>query len=338
MPKSKAPAKPVCTSVEITSRAFGPLAGSTGRVAEGLAQSLQRAGHAVVVTPAPTPFYGEFANDTADSIRARLSFERPDLWKRENGVMNFGVLEHPANGFPAQWEQGFNNVDVILCPSRWAVEGLEAFGGDINRATPMAFKYGIAEHEFPFERRTRKRAFRAIVSDTNVGATISNADAAVVAFKAAFGDREDVELVIRTANPLRHVDSRGARVRYEFGPRTPQELARLYHSCDVMLYTRSASAFGTTALEAIASGLPVIHSGETAMRDFADLGIVVDSRTVPAADGFGQWAEINVEALAAALRDFEQHYDAAMDEAEIDAMEVRERYAWDSDALVRLIR
>ena len=99
-------------------------------------------------------------------------------------------------------------------------------------------------------------------------------DVLLEAFKRAFPERDDVELVIKdfgaegiyrggAREPFHEHAASGALPRLSLisDELSSDELAELYRSCDVLVHPYRGEGFGMPVLEAMACGLPVIATG-----------------------------------------------------------------------------
>ena len=144
--------------------------------------------------------------------------------------------------------------------------------------------------------------------------------AALVAFRAAFGDRADRVLVLKVSHPahfpedfaeLRAAVAGAANIRLETRTMAPGEVHALTACADIVLSLHRSEGFGLVPAEAMLLGRPVVATGWSGNMDFMDAesAILVPFRLVPAHDPRGvleapgaMWAEPDVAAAAAALR------------------------------------
>jgi glycosyltransferase involved in cell wall biosynthesis len=156
-------------------------------------------------------------------------------------------------------------------------------------------------------------------------------DLLVDAWVEAFGPDDDVHLVVKDFGTASHYrgQTAGERLRAleqseDVAPVTyfdedmaPDELAALYRACDVFVTPYRGEGFCMPALEAMACGLPVIHTGIGPTNEFVpdDGGWAVPAERAPlrAASGLPELAgpgfvhEVDHDALVATLREVASH-------------------------------
>jgi glycosyltransferase involved in cell wall biosynthesis len=174
---------------------------------------------------------------------------------------------------PREWVELINrNVDELWVPSEFVRQMYVSDGVPPGRV--QAIPNGVDLVTFsPGEdaaATTQKRGTRFLF----VGGLIwrKGSDVLLEAFKQAFGDRADVELVVKDVGadgvyrgsderePFREYAASGALPRLTLlSDKLPEsELAELYRSCDVLVHPYRGEGFAMPVLEAMACGLPVI--------------------------------------------------------------------------------
>ena len=226
--------------------------------------------------------------------------------------------------FPRDWEKAFSLVSDIWAPSTFCFEALRRCAGlpssvGVSVVTPaIAMREDIVANRGLFGMRSG--CFTALVmADTLSSLTRKNPFGAMRAFRTAFGDRDDVELIVKTRNlDLSPATAKalqdevgGARnIRVLDGTLTDAERLVLIRSVDVLVSLHRAEGFGLTPAEAMALGTPVIATGWSGNMEFMgeDSGALVGYRLVPVQDGFGiyadprsRWAEPDLEQAAGLL-------------------------------------
>ncbi len=199
---------------------------------------------------------------------------------------------------PAQWvAEARANADRVWVPSRYVRDGFIAGGmppGMVevvpNGFDPARFSPDGAALELPR---------RAACTFLFVGGSIwrKGVDRLTAAWAEAFGPDDDVQLVIKDfgTNTWYRGQNAGADLR-RFAERTDiapvvyfdedlpaREVASLYRAADVLVVPYRGEGFCMPALEAMACGLPVIHTGTGPTAEFVpeDAGWALAAREVP---------------------------------------------------------
>jgi glycosyltransferase involved in cell wall biosynthesis len=322
--------------------AFG-VADGYGHVAERLSLGLEDLGVKVTLAGSPRPaghleaeriFRAE--REVAQTI---VYLSQPTSWSRQGRDRRaIGFSMYECTELPAIWYEKLRVVDEIWVPCEWN-RGI--FQSLTDRPVSVV-PFGVDAKAFKFKRRERGAKLRFLHFATVGSEYRKGADLAVAAFKAAFQDRDDVELVLRSTKPsmLQRDDP---RVSILHGLVTTEKLADFYRNFDALIYPSRGEGFGLIPLEAMATGMPAIHSGLTGMAEYADLGLLVDARPTTSMVGVGDvgrfqkvgtWYEPLVDSIVDRLREIDTNYDAVMDKAESDAASIAAHWTWDRAARV----
>jgi glycosyltransferase involved in cell wall biosynthesis len=177
-------------------------------------------------------------------------------------------------------------------------------------------------------------------------------DLLMEAWLQAFGPEDDVQLVVKdfgtsthyrgqtAGDQLRELAERpdAAPVTYIEDDMTPEQLAALYRACDVFVTSYRGEGFCMPALEAMACGLPVVHTGIGPTSEFVpeDGGWAVPAERAPlrsanglpelVAEGFVH--EVRVDALVEALRQAAADPDERRRRGD-SALERAQDYSWE---------
>jgi glycosyltransferase involved in cell wall biosynthesis len=182
------------------------------------------------------------------------------------------------------------------------------------------------------------------------------------AFRQAFGNDRTVQLVLK-ADDLQDIElherkkreltelvasSGMTNVELHWGNWPKERMAGLYNYCDAFVFPSRAEGWGLPALEAIATGLPIVstfYSGHTeflqhvrssllevefGLRPIDDLEY---SKFWPADAGNpGSWAHPSTASLVACLKAVRESYSTYGDAAAVNGSLVRERFSWSAAA------
>lgn len=308
---------PELVSASIVTATFGPL-DSIGRGAYAAANALQASGARIHIDGYPDrrEFGNEFVADERQSESCTaLDFRDPVLWQRDPSRRTIGFVNQPTSIAPVAWEIPMRRVDAVVVPSRWIAETVKPFARAVVAAPPV-------DPAYSFRPKVRGSVFRVVFCVAPGLEHRKGWDIARAAFLAAFGEQEDVELVVRSPYPIDLVTG-DRRIQLEVGRRSVDAMAHLYQTADVLLYPSRAQSFGGAALESMACGTPVIHTGATGMRAFTDRSMQVSHRAFPGLNGVGEWREAHVESIVDRLR---QAYAGTWPTAAADSAWVKERY------------
>lgn len=221
---------------------------------------------------------------------------------------------------PPVWRKAFRLVHEIWVPTHFVADALVSSGwrGTL-RIVPPPLRMPPPQPQPP--RRTHRHVLRVLtVFAYDSGFNRKNPLAAVAAFRQAFGDRDDVELVVKLrghsrsgeperqfaaaiapARNLRVVDATLDRAAY----------LELLRSADVILSMHRSEGLGLPLAEAMLMGKPVVATGWSGNLDFMsdDSACLVPARIIPAHDEDGRlaalhaaWADPSVDAAADWLR------------------------------------
>jgi glycosyltransferase involved in cell wall biosynthesis len=247
---------------------------------------------------------------------AQLDFLGGRHWR----VIGCWAWELPT--FPTGWERGFELVSDIWVPSVFTAEALRK-----HRQAPAV---AVIPHAIdPPAGIVADRARFGI--GPNVFAALTTADAlssfarknplgAIDAFRRAFGDRTDVQLIVKTRNLahspatakfIKEAIGGSSNIRLLDGTLAEADRWSLLRSVDALISLHRAEGFALGPAEAMSLGKPVIATGWSGNLDFMAAGsaLLVDYELIPVLDPFGvysdptaRWAEPNIAQAAELLR------------------------------------
>jgi glycosyltransferase involved in cell wall biosynthesis len=241
-------------------------------------------------------------------------------------VVGYWSWELPR--LPPGWTIGFPFVHHVWAPSPFTADAIR-----LDAPVPV----DVAPHPvcaeprpapvIPLERGHRERrahadtAFR-VVTMLNLasGYTRKNPLAAILAFRLAFGDRDDARLIVKVMHPEAHpagfasitaLANASRNVLVLGGQVDRARAVELAHGADAVLSLHRSEGFGLVLAEAMQAGVPVVATGWSGNMGFMDdrCAMPVEHTLVPARDPEGHyelpdtvWAEPSVEHAATALR------------------------------------
>jgi len=264
------------------------------------------------------------------------------------------ILPWEFGSAPRDWvEEVHRRVDRVWVPSAYVRDGYIESG--MPPGVIEVVPNGVDLERFSPEGPAFELPRPAGCTFLFVGGSIwrKGMDLLVDAWTEAFGPDDDVQLVVKDFGTGTHYrgQTAGDRLRalaerddvapviYLDEDMSPDELASLYRACDVFVTPYRGEGFCMPALEAMACGLPVIHTAIGPTREFVpeDGGWAVDAERAPmragaglpelAGDGYVH--EVKPEALVDTLRSVA----AAPGERRLRAASALARaqdYDWDS--------
>lgn len=222
----------------------------------------------------------------------------------------------------AVWREAFRLVHEIWVPTRFVADALRRSGATMPiRVVPHPVSVQRASPSPPRERSSRLRVLTVFAYDS--GFDRKNPIAAVEAFRMAFGDRTDVELIVkargrsRSGEPERRFAAAigdAANVRILGETFTREQYLDLLASADVVLSLHRSEGFGLVLAEAMLMGKPVVATAWSGNVDFmtAETACLVPATLIPAEDESdayrtieAHWADPSVPAAAEWLRRLE---------------------------------
>lgn len=248
----------------------------------------------------------------------------PTLFDQYGPLLEHGemvCLTHwESTAFPDGWVENLNrdNMKAVVVSANWVKDAMEAEGVKVPvHVVPL----GISD-VYQYYKRPARKVYRFLTFGDRF--TRKGWDVAVRAFAMAFGDRDDVELIIKTrdfgGNPqLVYPVGDGLMVwgghnfEYDGKPITNVhildedmdefELYELYKSVDCMVFPSRGEGFGIPPREFAATGGVSIVTRWWA-DDVEAWAYPVNYEMAPAwkghrdFEGLGEWAEPDVEHLA----------------------------------------
>lgn len=274
-------------------------------------------------------YEAENGNREPDTV---LHIGAPPDYKLVKGVRNVAMCWWPFSKIPPGWSRSLYGIESFIVPSPWCADGAD-FPNPNQRARIATL--GVDGDTFAVHPRVRDDVLRLMFFDTQADTWQSGGDIAIEAFTRAFpARREDVSLDVWSTRPenLNPTDER-VNLRRHIGD--DGDLVRLYHRYDGLIASQRGSAFGLVPTEAMATGMPVFHSGQGGYEGFADLGVLTGSHKRPVLRTVHDLAECFeplTDVLAEQLRQFDLRYDEFQAKALEDAITVRTRFSWESTA------
>jgi glycosyltransferase involved in cell wall biosynthesis len=218
----------------------------------------------------------------AEPFEARLLAEEAERWPGWEPRVRLEEVAAAADPVVEREAAEWSRADVIVCPSRFAVDSLGSLGIDPGKC--RVIPYGIDTDAFcPESRRSPDGKLNVLF------AGIVGLRKGVPYLLEALRLLDSKRVNCRVVGPI-HLD-RGRLDKFSrwvemLGPLPRSEIVRMYHWADVLAFPTICDSFGVVAAEAFACGVPVIstlNSGAI-VRDGKD-GFVVPIRDPDAIAG-----------------------------------------------------
>jgi glycosyltransferase involved in cell wall biosynthesis len=239
---------------------------------------------------------------------------------RGRPIIGYWAWELPT--VPPDWQAAVKFVHEVWVPSRFTAEALDKLLPGRVRVVPHPVAIATPtvapdRHGFGLPPDTV-----AVLVSFNLASSFErkNPLAAIAAFRAAFGDRNDRLLVLKVGYPdhfpadlarLRDAIGGSRNIRLDVGTLSPQCSRSLIASADIVLSLHRSEGFGLVPAEAMLLGKPVIATGWSGNMDFMDAScaVPIGYRLVPVTDPRGVydipgavWAEADLDETVEHLR------------------------------------
>ena len=231
---------------------------------------------------------------------------------------------------PSLWTDVLESMDVILAPSHFIADSVRSSLSE--RSVPMLLHYpqsvvapaGIVPNRKKWLQGRDPGLAVMFSFDAESDIERKNPAAAVMAFQAAFPERQDVALVLKVSRAtyasgpqwdvVQNAVSRDARVILIDEHLTKADLWELMASVDVYLSLHRSEGLGLGMMEAMALGKVVVATGWSGNMDFTDstTAMLVPYAMTPVSGvenlnylsaGHLSWADPDVERAAEILRE-----------------------------------
>lgn len=204
---------------------------------------------------------------------------------------------------PPEWLVALRYVDAVMVPSTYCRDIVARHTDKpvLVVAHPVTAAIGTGSLA---SKRAAQSPFR-VLSVFNCGSSLyrKNPFAAIDAFKAAFGDDPEAELLLKISDGAQHkadvalLQQRiagSSNIRIVDKLMSPDELDDLLRSADAYISLHRSEGFGLTIAEAILREVPVVVTGWSGNADFCppDLAWVVDHSLVPVNDPHPAYCDV----------------------------------------------
>lgn len=214
------------------------------------------------VAPAILKRKGEPRGDNCEIVLMPPHFI--NLFRSKKRVL-FTMYEHDK--LTKNWVTLCNQVDLNIVPCTWCKEVWQENG--IEAPTEIV-PLGLDVESWPYLIRPKRDSFTFLMVGTLLRR--KNPSTLIQAFLEEFKE-PNAKLIIKS---LEHLPitfhGEDPRVQIINESYSQEKLISLYRQADCFVYPSSGEGFGLPPLEAMSTGLPVIFTNATGMRDFARPG------------------------------------------------------------------
>jgi glycosyltransferase involved in cell wall biosynthesis len=251
---------------------------------------------------------------------------------------SMAVTMFESTRFPEGWATSLNQCQAVVVPSRWLEKAMRQNG--VMRPQIHVIPLGISEVYVPPASGQRKVRVPPTPENPYRFLTIGDRgrrkgwDVALKAFRHVFGDREDVQLVIKARKGSFPYDIQHNNVRVIRDDLDERRMRDLYLYCDCMVFPSRGEGFGLPPREFAATGGPAICT-EWWADDVQQWGYRVEYSMVRAweqhekHEGLGKWAEPDQAHLEKQmLHVFEQDPAIIAYMGGRSAVRIRKQYSW----------
>lgn len=217
----------------------------------GIITSLQKLGHTVPWNAADSP--------------VKFNFCFPEVFEDEldPNQENIWLCAWESTKLQPEWYDIIDQVDQIWAASPWVKWMLESNGFKVNQV----YRHGVDPVWAPAQRHVQNKV-RFLYEG---GAARKNPQLVYEAFKAAFGNNNDVELIIKekSYSTVRTYDRKGNIIGYPEGNvrlitkvYEQDQMIQLFNMSHCFVSASSGEGYGLPAQQALATGMPTIATEE----------------------------------------------------------------------------
>ena len=286
----------------------------------------------------------ELEKDSTKGCDVCIQHTLPHLYSYDGRYKNIGFVAVESSNFKSSgWQHKMNLMDEIWVPSQASKKACEESGVH----TPVK----VAPHSLDLSeyKPNRGNKIQNLLNTFNfafVGEFVErkNLKALIQAFHMTFDRHEPVNLLIKTSKITlpeiqAHIENikAGLKIRKKYkeeiiitGRLEKIDYISVLAQCHSFVMPSRGEGFCIPALEAMALGIPVIHTEETGMDDFC-VGTPVSSYSQPCLGAMStldnldtarsDWREIDIRKLCTAMRKEFQKWNS--EEAEKDSKKAK---------------
>jgi len=251
------------------------------------------------------------------------------------GITMFESTRLPADalGTEDDWVTPLNACDAVIVPSRFCAE---VFAESGVRSPIHVVPLGIGDIYTYAERDTAGRplTFLAFIDRGER----KGGHMALQAFLRAFGDDPNYRLILKSRKPRTGLQFTNANIETIQADLSEAELYALYCRSDVLINAHCGEGFGLIPREYAATGGLALTTGWSGTADeLEQWGVALPYRLVKAGwrdtpkyagKELGEWAQVDVDELAATLREIAGDWESHRATLRAKAQAARQLYSW----------
>jgi glycosyltransferase involved in cell wall biosynthesis len=245
------------------------------------------------------------------------------------GHYNIGYWAWELSDFPHEWDSSFGYADEIWTPSKFTAAAVASCSPVPVTVVPhslLSTDFDVAPNRAAFALDPNVFLF-LFIFDFHSFLERKNPLGLIHAYKNAFADRKDVQLLIKSSHSAQHQDdlallqdaAHGSNVKILDMVLTREAKQQLMVTADCYVSLHRSEGFGLTLAEAMMCGKPVIataYSGNVDFMSDSDSFLVpyrmvaLDRTHGPYKSGY-QWADPDLDCAVDFMRYVESHREAA---------------------------
>lgn len=334
----------VMSGLGVAARGYAAAAAAAGVLVETRDVDVYNGAHASQeVAWAPVSTRGTLLVQNADILPT--FFANHDIRCLDNSYV-FALWFWEQRGFRNEWFASFGAVDEVWVPSAFCREAVETVSP--VRVTVVPPVVGLGAPTKWLSRRQlgmKKHAYTFLyVFDASSYLARKNPETCVQAFKAAFGSRTDVQLILKyhSANreetgirELRDAIAEAPNILLISRRMSDRESWSLKAACDCFVSPHRSEGFGLNVAEAMSLGKPVIATDFSGTKDFvnAENGYPLSYRLTAVGQDIGPylegsvWAEPDIDELVDVMRHLAADPGQGVTKGRIAARVIEEKFS-----------
>jgi glycosyltransferase involved in cell wall biosynthesis len=214
------------------------------------------------------------------------------------------VTTFESDMLPLDWDVILNECAGISTPSVFSKDVFESAG----IVVPIVVNPEGLNGGYVYKARTGEKPFTFLaIADRGVR---KNWVGIAQAFVRAFGDNPDYHLILKMRRQDEGLTATNPNITFICDDYSEAEMVGLYQRCDCMVFATRGEGFGRPPREFARTGGLVLATNWSGLRDDIEKwGDPIDEYQLmpawnkhPYFEGVGQWADVNLDALAVHMR------------------------------------